>query len=96
MVFDHQGPGMPSSPEEGTVWRIEGPRVFVTGYATCLDRLNMGISPFGHWLEVGSRKLDLVNAFGSDRLVSLAIKRTPLISIIVAEVRQWRNSPSKP
>jgi len=96
MVFDHEGPGMPSSQEGETTWRIEGAQVFVTGYTSCLERLNMGISPFGHHLEIGARKMDLVDEIGPDRLIALTIERTPLILLATAEVRQWTNSRNRP
>lgn len=95
MVFEHEGPGMPSSPEEGTTWRIEGAKAFVTRYSSCLDRLDMGIAPFGHHLQTRALDMDLVAEIGPDRLVSMRIERTPLILIILAEVRQWRNSLSR-
>jgi hypothetical protein len=96
MVFEHEGPGMPSSPEGKTNWRIEGAKVFVTGYSSCLDRLNLGIAPFGHRLQTGALDMDLVAEIGPDRLVSVRIERTPLIFIILAEANPWRNSLSRP
>ena len=95
MVFEHEGPGMPSSPEEGTTWRIEGGKAFVTGYSSCLDRLDMGIAPFGHHLQTGAWDMDLVAEIGPDRLVSMKIERTPLIWIILVEGRPWRNNLSR-
>lgn len=83
---------MPSSPEGETTWRIEGAKVIVTGYITCLDRLDLAISPFGHRIETGPRDINLVAGIGSDRLVSVAIRRIPLILIVLAEVRQWPHS----
>lgn len=80
---------MPSSPESGTTWHIEGSRVVVTGYASCLDRLNLGVAPFGHDLEIGERHVNLVEAIGPDRLAVLEIERIPLILIAMAEVRHW-------
>jgi hypothetical protein len=91
MVFEDEGPGMPSSPEGRTAWRIEGAKVFVTGYSSCLDRLDLGVAPFGHRLQAGARDMNLVAEIGPDRLVSLRIERTPMILIILAEVRQWLN-----
>jgi hypothetical protein len=95
MVFEEEGPGMPSSPEGATTWRIEGGKVFVTGYSSCLDRLDLGISPFGHRLQAGAWDINLTADIGPDRLVSVRIERTPLILIILAEVRQWLNSLSR-
>jgi hypothetical protein len=95
MVFDHEGPGMPSSPEGDTTWRIEGGKVFVTGYSSCLDRLDLGVAPFGHRLKAGARDINLVAGIGPDRLVSVRIEWTPLILIILAEVRQWLNRLSR-
>lgn len=92
MVFDHEGPGMPSSPEGETTWRIEGAKVFVSGYSSCLGRVDLGISPFGHHLQTGARDMDLVAEMGPDRLISLRIERTPLILIVLAEVWHWRSS----
>ncbi len=89
MVFDHQGPGMPSCPEQGTTWRIKGGKVFVTGYSSCLDRLDIGISRFGHRLQAGTWDINLTAEIGPDRLVSVRTERTLLILIILAEVRQW-------
>lgn len=95
MVFDHEGPGMPSSPEGETTWRIEGAKVLVTGYSSCLGRLDLGISPFGHYLRTGARDMNLVAEVGPDRLISLRIERTPLILIVLAEVRHWQSSLSR-
>jgi hypothetical protein len=95
MVFEDEGPGMPSSPEGGTTWRIEGAKVFVTGYSSCLDRLALGVAPFGHRLQAGAWDMNLVAEIGPDRLVSVRIERTPLILIILAEVRQWLNRLSR-
>jgi hypothetical protein len=96
MVFEHEGPGMPSSPEGETTWRIEEGKAFVTGYSYCLDRLNMGIAPHGHHLQTGALDMDLVAEIGPDRLVSVRIERTPLILIILTEGRTWKNILSKP
>lgn len=89
MVFDHEGPGMPSSPEAQTTWRIEDGKVFVTGYSICLDCLDLGVSPLGHRLHVAGRDMDLKAEIGPDRLVSVAVGRTPAILIVLAEVRHW-------
>jgi len=88
MVFDHEGPGLPSSPETGTKWRIEDGKVIVTGYSRCLERLHLGVSPFGHRLETSLWDWNLVIGIGSDRLASLTVERIPLILILLAEVRQ--------
>ncbi len=92
LVFDHEGPGMPSYPEEETTWRIDGGKVTVTGYSSCLDRLDLGVSPFGHRLQTGVWDMNLVSWIGPDRLVSVAIDRIPLILLLWAEAQQWRNS----
>ena len=84
LVFDHEGPGMPSYPEGGTTWRIEGAKVVVTGYSSCLDRLDLGVSPFGHRLQTGAWDMNLVSGIGPDRLVSMAIERIPLILLLWA------------
>jgi len=95
MVFDHEGPNLPSGPEDGTSWRIEQGKVVVTGYRRCFEQLNLGVSPLGHRLEHGSLDWDLVAGVGPDRLVRVAIERIPLILIVLAEVRQCRYSTSK-
>jgi hypothetical protein len=95
MDFEHEGPGMPSSPEEGTTWRIEGGKAFVKEYSSCLDRLDLGIAPFGHHLRIGALDMDLVAEIGPDRLVSVSIERLPLILIIFAEARPWLNRQSR-
>ena len=86
---------MPSALEGATAWRIEGAKAIVTGYSTCLDRLDLAVSPFGHRLRTGVRDMDLVAEIGPDRLIRVAIERTPLILIVFAEVWPWRNSLSK-
>jgi hypothetical protein len=91
MAFDHEGPNLPSSPEQGTAWRIEGNKVTVTGYDLRLERLNFGISPLGHRMSVGQLEWDLVAGVGPDRLTTVTLERIPLALIIVAEVRQWRH-----
>jgi len=95
LVFDHEGPNLPSGPEDGTSWRIEQGRVVVTGYRRCLRQLNLGVSPLGHRLEQGSQDWDLVAEVGADRLVRVAIERIPLILIVLVEVRQCRYTTSK-
>lgn len=95
LVFDHEGPGMPSYPEGETIWRIEGGKVVVTGYSSCFGRLNLGVSPFGHRLQTGTWDMNLVSGIGPDHLVSVEIERVPLIVLFWAEVRQWRNSRSR-
>lgn len=95
MVFDHEGPGLPSNPEPGTIWRMQDGRVSVTGYSRCLEELNLGVSPFGHRLETGLRDCNLVSEVGPDRLARLAFERVPLILIVFAEVWQWRHSLSR-
>lgn len=95
MIFDHEGPNLPSGPEEGTAWRIEEGRAIVTGYLRCADRLNLGVCPFGHCLEYGSWDWDLVAGVGPDRLIRVTLERIPLILIVLAEVRQWRHDTNR-
>ena len=95
MVFDHEGPNLPSSPEQGTTWRIEGNKVIVTGYDLRLERLNLGVSPLGHRMSVGLREWDLVAGIGPDRLTRVTVERIPLVLIVLAEVWQWRHKTSR-
>jgi hypothetical protein len=95
MVFDHEGPGLPSNPENGTAWTLMDGRVIVTGYRRCLERLHLGVSPLGHHLEVGDSFWDLVAELGSDRLILVSVERTPLLLIALAEVSRWRQSLSR-
>ncbi|BDG61623.1 hypothetical protein caldi_27130 [Caldinitratiruptor microaerophilus] len=92
MVFDQFGANLPHRPEGGTTWRIERDRIVVTGYDTVLDRLYLGVAPYGHWLQVGGREWDLLAGAGADRSVRLAAERLPFIRILVTEVWQWRNT----
>ncbi len=91
MAFDHEGPNLPSSPEQGTTWRIERDKVIVTGYDLHLERLNFGVSPLGHRMSVGLHEWDLVAGVGPDRLARVTVERIPLVLIVVAEVWQWRH-----
>lgn len=94
MAFDHEGPNLPSSPERGTRWRMEGNKVIVTGYDLHLERLNFGVSPLGHRMAMGLRQLDLVESVGPDRFTIVTVERVPLIMILVSEVWQWRHRTS--
>ncbi|MFH0822764.1 MAG: DUF1850 domain-containing protein [Pseudomonadota bacterium] len=96
MVFDHEGPNLPAGPEAGTSWRFEGKSVTVTGYNQCFDRLNLGVSPYGHHLETGSWKWDMHAGVGPDRLIRVAVERTPLALILFSQVRQWPNINHQP
>lgn len=89
MTFDEHGPNLPSAPEAGTTWTFQSDGIVVTGYAVDLDRLNLGVGPMGHRLQVGRLELDLLAALGHDRLVRLQAEREPLLLIIISEVRQW-------
>jgi len=89
MEFDEHGPNLPSAPEGGTTWTLEGGRIVVTGYEVALDRLDLGVGPLGHRLQVGRWELDLLAAIGPDRLIRLQAEREPLLLIIMSEVRQW-------
>ncbi|MCA1960923.1 MAG: DUF1850 domain-containing protein [Desulfomonile sp.] len=95
MAFDHEGPNLPSGPEDGTNWRIEEGRVVVTGYRRCFDQLNFAVSPLGHWLERDTRCWNLVADAGPDCQFRVTCQRIPLILIVWAEVLQWRHSMSK-
>lgn len=95
MAFDHEGPNLPSSPEQGTTWQIDGNKVIVTGYDLRLERLNFGVSPLGHRMAVGLREWDLVAGVGPDRLARVTVERIPLVLIVVAEVWQWRHKTSR-
>lgn len=95
MVFDHMGPGLPSYSEDGTAWTLKDGKAMVTGYRRCLDRLNLGVSPLGHRLEVGDSNWDLVAGIGPDRLILVSVERTPMLLIVLAEVSRWRHSPSR-
>lgn len=86
MDFDHTGPGLPTSPEDGTVWTFRDGKVVVTGYSRCLDQLRLGVCPFGHRLDVGGSCWDLVAGIGPDRLILVSVERTPLLFIVLAEV----------
>jgi hypothetical protein len=86
MVFDHEGPGLPAYSENGTTWTPKDGSIIVSGYSRCLERLNLGISPIAHRLEVGNFHWDLVAEIGSDRLILVSIERTPLLLIVLAEV----------
>jgi hypothetical protein len=92
MIFDQYGPNLPAGPEGGTTWRIERDRWVVTGYQVELAALGFGVGPYGHELQVGSRRLDLLRAAGSDRLLKLSVERQPLLLIILTEVWQWRHT----
>jgi len=89
MAFDHEGPNLPSSPEQGTAWRIEGTKAIVTGYDLRLERLNLGVSRLGHSMSVGLRECDLVAGIGPDRLARVAVERIPLVLILIAEGWKW-------
>lgn len=91
MVFDHEGPNLPSAPEGSTVWRIENGKVHVTNYDLCLDRLNLGVAPFSHQLAVGARTWNMLAGVGPDRLVVLRAETEPWIMLMFTEVRQWLN-----
>jgi hypothetical protein len=91
MVFDHEGPNLPSTQEQGTTWRIEHNKVIVTGYELHLDGLNFGVSPLGHRISVGRLEWDLVAGFDPDRLARVTVERIPLGLVVLAEVWQWRH-----
>lgn len=95
MAFDHEGPNLPSSPEQGTAWRIEGTKVIVTGYDLHLEQLNLGVSPLGLRMSVGLRECDLVAGVGPDRLARVTVERIPLVLIVIAEVWQWRHRTAR-
>jgi hypothetical protein len=86
MAFDHEGPNLPSFPEQGTTWRIEGNKVIVSGYDLRLDRLNFGVSPLGHRMAMGLRQWDLFAGVGPDRFTVVTVERVPLVMILVSEV----------
>lgn len=91
MVFDHEGPNLPSWPEEETSWRFEEGRAVVTGYQRCLAGLNLAVSPFGHRMVTTGWNWDLVAAVGPDRLIRVECERIPLFLVYWAEVMQWRH-----
>jgi hypothetical protein len=86
MVFDHEGPGLPAYSENGTTWMAKDGAIIVTGYSRCLERINLGISPIAHRLEVGKSHWDLIEEIGPDRLILVSVERTPLLLIVLAEV----------
>jgi hypothetical protein len=86
MIFDHDGPGLPTGPEQGTTWSIEREKVRVTGYDQCIDQLNLGISSYGHYLTVGGWTIDLIGEIGPDRLINLEVGNVPLIAFLIIEV----------
>ncbi len=90
MVFDHEGPNLPSTSENGTRWQFEADKAIVTGYDLRLGRLNFGVCPLGHRISMGRLEWDLVAGFGPDRLARISFERTPLALIILAEVWQWQ------
>jgi hypothetical protein len=85
MVFDHEGPNLPAGPNGVTTWHFVGNGAVVTGYVVRLDRLHLAVAPFGHYLETGRQKWDIVAGAGPDRSVRLAVERIPLISIFLEE-----------
>lgn len=95
MVFDELGPGLPSYSEDGTVWTFKDGKAVVTGYDRCWERLNLGVSPLGHRLEVADSNLDLVAEIGSDRLIIVSVERIPVVLVLLAEVSRWWSSPSR-
>jgi hypothetical protein len=94
MVFDHEGPGLPANAEDGTAWTLKDGKATVIGYRRCLGRLDLGVSPLGHRVEVGDSRWDLVSDIGPDRLILVSVERTPLLLIFLAEASRWRHSPS--
>lgn len=95
MVFDQEGPNLPSEPEEGATWRLEPKRVVVSYQRPPMDQLNLGVPPMGMSLQVGARVWDMMAGAGPDRLVRVAVEREPWLFIIATEVWQWRNSNSR-
>lgn len=90
MSFDHPGANLPAGPEQGTRWRIERDRWIVSGYDLTLERLDLGVAPYGHTLRAVGREFDLIAGVGADRLIRVAVEREPLLHILWVEVRQWR------
>jgi hypothetical protein len=95
MVFDHEGPNLPSEPEEGSTWRLERDRVTVFYNREPMAQLNLGVPPLGQRLQVGAREWDMLAGVGPDRLVRVAVEREPWLFIIATEVWQWRNTRSR-
>ncbi len=77
MIFDHDGPGLPSYPEENTSWMLDSGMVRVAGYRSCWNRLNLGISSSGLELRTARGRIDLVKRIGPDRLISLSVEQLP-------------------
>ncbi|MDQ1239022.1 MAG: hypothetical protein QG577_1207, partial [Thermodesulfobacteriota bacterium] len=50
------------------------------------ERLNLGISPIAHRLEVANVHWDLVAEIGPDRLILVSVEPTPLVLVVLAEV----------
>lgn len=92
MAFDHYGPNLPHAPEPGTTWQIGPDRILVTGYDRALPRLDLGVAPDRHRLQIGRVEWDLVAGAGSGRSLRLAVERLPVLVILLVEVRQWPNT----
>ncbi|AFM24687.1 DUF1850 domain-containing protein [Desulfomonile tiedjei] len=68
MTFDHEGPNLPSSPEEGLSWKFDGDRIIVTGYERCMKELNLGIASEFHQLQSGPDIVDFVTLSKNNRV----------------------------
>lgn len=95
MVFDQFGPNLPSAPEGATTWQVGPDAIHVTGYTGRLERLNLAVGPYDHWLAVGRLELDLVDGIGSERLIRVQVEREPRLLIFLSEVWQWRSVTSR-
>lgn len=79
MILDHEGPNLPSGREDGLTWRFRGDKAIVSGYALCLERLNLAVAPDGHRIEADRWEWDMLAAMGADRHVILSAERTPFV-----------------
>jgi hypothetical protein len=79
MTFDHDGPNLPSGPENGLTWKFDGGRVIVTGYDRCMKELNLGIASEFHQLQSGRDTVDLVTLARNERVFRVSAELIPAV-----------------
>lgn len=91
MTFDHEGPNLPSGPEEGLSWKFDRGRVIVTGYERCMKELNLGIASEFHQLQSGPDTVDLVTLAKNERAFRVSAEPIPAVHLFTLSCG---NSPS--